>query len=267
MKKTVLVLLVALSATQACQSTLPQPSAGVKRGPVSEMIWGKAEAQNDLISEDVKAEIYPSAKQSKHQNVYTEGYNWGYFFTAYRKMSKYFSYEQNATDLMKIYYPDSYKRYKNDEFELASKRQDAVTKIKQTTGEFDETRVHQLFTEWDFGTYDFEKGEFPLDAITATTSYRFAQDSLRMPSNNFPREFRLYFTNPEVIGNLKMAPEAAKVFLQKKKNSRGYINRELPAMFYFKLVRLDEGEAIFYAEILDGEVYYGKDDKRVVKTF
>ncbi|MEW5682373.1 MAG: DUF4852 domain-containing protein [Pseudomonadota bacterium] len=266
MNKTVLLLFVALSMT-ACKLTLPQPTEGVKRGPVSEMIWGKAESQSDQVSDDVMAEVSPRVQQSRHQNVYDEGYNWAYFFTAYRKMSKYFSYDQNATDLMRIYYPDIYTKYRNDEFELASKRQAAVSKIKQTTEEFDETRVHQLFTEWDFGTYDFEKSEFPLDSLTTTTSYSFKQDSLRMPSNNFPREFRLYFTNPEVIGNLKMDPEAAKVFLQKKKNSRGTINRELPAMFYFKLVRLDEGEGIFYAEILDGEVYYGKDDKRVVKSF
>lgn len=267
MKKTVLMLLVALPTMQACKLTPPQPSEGVERGPISEIIWGKSESSNAQVSDDVMAEIYPSAKQSKHQNVYDEGYNWGYFFTAYRKMSKYFSYEQNANDLMRIYFPDTYKKYRNDEFELTSKRQEAVNKIRQTTEEFDETRVHQLFTEWDFGTYDFEKGEFPLESITAVTSYRFTQDMLRMPTNKFPREFRLYFTNPEVIGSLKMAPEAAKVFLQKKKNSRGSINRELPAMFYFKLVRLDEGEAIFYAEILDGEVYYGKDDKRVIKSF
>ncbi len=261
------VIVLSLCFISACKTTLPQPSEGVERGPISKLIWGESDTQTDKFSEDVLAEVSSSETPSKHKNVYDGGYNWEYFFTAYRKMSKYFSYEANATELMKLYYPGLYKKYRNDEFELASQRAAAVKKIKQETNEFDETSVHQFFTEWDFGKYDFDKGEFPLDSLSSTTSYRFKQDYFRTPDNNFPREFRLYFTNPEVIGNLNIEPEAAKVFLQKKKNSKGRINRELPAMFYFKLVRLDEGQGIFYGEILDGEVYYGKDDKRVIKSF
>tara|TARA_Y100000782_G_C10178940_1_gene263157 strand:- start:836 stop:1636 length:801 start_codon:yes stop_codon:yes gene_type:complete len=260
-------LVLSIFFVTACKTTLPSPPDGAERGPISEFIWGKSDIQSEKVSDDVLAEVSPSKINDKYQDAYDDGYNWEYFFTAYRKMSKYFSYEQSATDLMKVYYPKTYKKYRNDEFELASKKAEAVERIKQDTNNFDETRVHKLFTEWDFGKYDFDKGEFPLESLSSTTSYRFKQDHIRMPKNKFPREFKLYLTNPEVIGDLKMAPEKAKVFLQKKKNSRGRIDRELPAMFYFKFVRLDEGEGIFYGEVLGGEVYYGKDDKRVIKSF
>ena len=266
MKKT-LMLLTTVFAVTACKTTLPELSGGLERGPISQMIWGKNETNKESFSDDVIAEVSAKSPAAKYPNAYNEGYNWGYFFTAYRKMSKYFSYEHSATDLMRIYYPDIYKKYRNDEFELASQRNDAVMKIKQRTDEFDENRVHIMYTNWDFGKYDFGNEEFPLDSLTPTARYRFKQNRVRMPSNSFPYEFSLYFTNPEIIGNLKMPPEEAKVFLQTKKRSSGSVNRKLPVIFYFKLVRLDEGKNSFYAEILDGEVYYGKKDNRVVKTF
>ena len=167
------VIVLSLCFISACKTTLPQPSEGVERGPISKLIWGESDTQTDKFSEDVLAEVSSSETPNKHKNVYDGGYNWEYFFTAYRKMSKYFSYEANATELMKLYYPGLYKKYRNDEFELASQRAAAVKKIKQETNEFDQTIVHQFFTEWDFGKYDF-----PIKGIRINIGKPTAPDSL-----------------------------------------------------------------------------------------
>lgn len=167
------------------------------------------------------------------------------------KLQSSFDYEANVDSYMKIYRSDVWNRYRNDEFVLHDKRQETIEMMKEHFSSFPLDEEFVLRTTLKFGDYDFSNEEFPVDGFGESTYFH---DS-RWRSGSFPSTYKVFLTNPNKVGNLEMAKNEAKSFLQSRKNNFGVVNREIYVKLTLSIEKLKNGKDEFLAKITEAEFY------------
>ncbi len=167
----------------------------------------------------------------------TRDLTWTNLFYSAVKFQSDFDYESSVDSYMKHFRGDVWRRYVNDEFELNDKRQESLKMFKSQVAAFDTTAPYIIHTTFNFGNYDFKQHLFPLQALTPTT-YFYASTS---NSYQFPYRYEVYFSNPGVIGDLKMPTADAKNFLEHRKSAYGSIDRTVYAVIQFQLTGMKGG--------------------------
>ncbi|MCP4692006.1 MAG: DUF4852 domain-containing protein, partial [Desulfobacterales bacterium] len=83
------------------------------------------------------------------------------------------------------------------------------------------------------GEYDFNKAEFPV----VDTNYPWDVDSGGRLSFGYPHRFKISFTNHHSPQSIKIDKVEARAFLQKRKDDKGNVNREVPVILTFVLTK------------------------------
>ncbi|ACV69793.1 DUF4852 domain-containing protein [Desulfohalobium retbaense] len=189
--------------------------------------------------------------------------NWDNLMMAAVKMQPHFDYEANVDSYMKIYRSDVWDRYKNDEFEIQDKRNETIKMMKDRFSSFSLDEEFTIYTSLKFGSYDFDKQVFPLNSFSAN-SYLVER---RYNNWSFPKAYKVFFINPEKIGDINMEKDKAKNFLKKRKSSYGNVDRNVNAKIKFSVTDLKNGRNELEAKLEHVTIYSDDQMSKVIQKF
>jgi len=132
--------------------------------------------------------------------------------------------------------PDTYRRFKDNEFEFDRIVAEAVEDLKRWVKAYDLNELIVFRTRASFGSYDAAKGGFQFSPFDIDTKYR-SQGGRSLKCLG-PQT--LAFANPELLSVLPMPKDQAQIFLQTRpKSHRGTYSREVHIDLKVRLVRYD----------------------------
>ena len=142
---------------------------------------------------------------------------------------------------LKTYYYKKYQKTRNDEFEFddakqwalkAFKKRIAMVKLPNATDDM------HLYLRAEFGKYDFKKQRFPLSGLTEDSYITYRGEGKVV---SYYSDSRLTMTNADAEKNfLPMDKESAKRFIGTRKNSTGYVNRDIVLHYVYHLKSAEE---------------------------
>ena len=194
--------------------------------------------------------VFFSSALSAHE------FSWDNLLLSDAKLNPNYDFEVFVDAYMARYRRPVWNKYKNDEFELEGKRQETIEIMKKRFEAFDLNQEFIINTTFEFGKYDFKQQFFTIDGIGANSFFR--QSKNWYGESVFPNSYAVYFTNPEIVGNLPMEKDIAKAFIQNKKTSYGKVDRKLPTRIKFKITQ-KRGEKEFDAQITEITVFDKKE--------
>lgn len=198
-------------------------------------------------------------------NAYSHDFTWDNLLVADAKLTKSFDYEVYVDSYMQIYREPVWKKYRDDEFELESKRQETIKIMKDRFEQFDLSQEFIIHTFINFNEYDFDAEEFPLEGFTASSYFPVSRN--RYYSNNvFPNKYKVSFENYDIVKNLKMDKSAAKQFVQNRKDRYGKVDRKIPIQVKFK-VQEKSSIGDLRAEITEVILYESKNRNTILETY
>lgn len=178
-------------------------------------------------------------------------FSWDNLLMAKMKLDKGFDYGAHVDAYMKVFRPNVWKRYQNDEFELEAKREETIALMKERISAFDLNEEFELNATMTIGKYDFEQNEFPI--VEATQSHYWYE--YRYSVAEFPSRMSAYFSNPEVVRAIPMEREAAQSFLNRRKDRYGNIDRKVQVNVRFKIEKLKNARDEFLVVIESAKFY------------
>ncbi len=183
-------------------------------------------------------------------------FNWGEVIPSYMHYTEGFDYEQHFPRYLAIYYPEVWKRSRNDEFAFRHAKEKYLPIMKQTARQIDASIVYMATTRVRFGEYNLEGEYFPivegnLDKVTLNTGSTVANNSTHLDVQPFPRKFHVKLTGTErlVTDRLSINKRDAEQMILVRKDQFGTVNRTVLAHTYFKIVGT-EGDH-FIAQVID----------------
>ena len=178
-------------------------------------------------------------------------FTWRNLMLASAKLRPSFDAEANVDSYLQIYRADVWKRYHNDEFELAEKRRETIEIMERDIEQFKLDEDFTIRGNLQFGTYDFKTGRFPIAGISEDSYYYESQYS----SGTFPSTFKVFFSNPTLLDGITMPEAEAKEFLRLRKDRYGDVNRRLYAKLNVRLHKLKSGDSELLGEIRSAKIY------------
>ena len=188
---------------------------------------------------------------------------WTNLMMAATKMQPHFDYEANVDSYMQLYRSDVWKRYRNDEFELQDKRDETIKIMKERISSFPLNEEFVINTTFEFGDYDFKNQVFPLNAIDETSYFYDREYS----NGSFPRTYKVFFSNPTKIGDIRMTKEDAKAFLNSRKSSGGHIDRTINAKLQLRITGLKNNSDELIADLTHATIYRDRDGNKVLQKY
>lgn len=183
-------------------------------------------------------------------------------------LSLIYAKDKNLTDLY-VYSNDYIHEVHNhfwsknhdDEFAFEEKRDLYIQEMKTKILNINITKEEFfIYTSVNFGQYNFKTKTFPLTDKPIKSSYYSIKpkniSSYKVSA--FPKQYNIFFNNPEVIKDVTLAKKQAKDFLQTRKDRYGNINRKLTTKITFKIKKLQEIErnVNFITEITNVEYIF-----------
>lgn len=188
---------------------------------------------------------------------------WKNLLMASMKLNQSLDREANVDSYMQVFRPDVWKRYHNDEFEMAEKRKETLTQMAKAIDSFSLDETFVLRTTTTIGSYDFDKKQYPVAGWNESTYFYESG----YPSADFPGTFKVFFENPEVVSGIPMADAAAKEFLRSRKDSYGNIDRTLQVVLYVRITKMKDAPSELFAEIQGGRIYADRNYTRQIHEF
>lgn len=192
----------------------------------------------------------------------THSFTWDTLLAASVKLQTDYSYEANAESWIRVYQPDVWHYVRNDEFELEAQRLKGIERFRKQIEGFSLQQDMLLRTWVHVGKYNFDTQSFPVTDLDETyhwTQYRYSVGS-------FPTAFRLYLSNHELLSSIPMSPADARDFLNRRKNSRGEINRRLEVTLRIRLVGLKPySKSDLLGEVQAARLFHDRNQKLVLK--
>lgn len=188
-------------------------------------------------------------------------FSWTNLMLASVKLNSNFDYETYVDSYMKEYRNPVYKRYRNDEFNMRTKRAETIEMMKERIRNFDLDEPFIINTSVEMGKYNFDTESFPIQGIGAN-SYFYERNY----AGDFPNTYKVRFSNFELIGDIEMAPGEAEDFIAQRKDSYGSINRKLPIRLKFKIVDREANDMLI-AEFIEVKVYEERNFSKTLVIF
>ena len=190
--------------------------------------------------------------------------NWENMLFSSLKLQKNIDYEKNADCYLQQFRKTLWNKYRNDEFELEARRKESITQLKNRIAAFDLNDEFVTYTDFNIGKYNFKKQSFPVSGLTQTTYF---YQTVYAGCGDFARQYKVFFNNTNMIGDLNMPKEKAKQFIKYRKDSRGKISRKIYAKLYFKIVSLKGSPDNLMAKLTRVTLYDNHKRQRVLKEF
>lgn len=188
-------------------------------------------------------------------------FSWTNLMLASVKLNPNFDYQTYVDSYMEEYRNPVYKRYRNDEFNMRSKREETIEIMKERVRNFDLDEEFIINTSVEMGKYNFEDELFPVQGIGAN-SYFYERNH----AGEFPYRYKVKFSNFDLIGDIEMEPNEAEAFIDQRKNNYGSINRELPIQLKFKIVDRESDDTLI-AKLVDATVYQDRNYSKELVVF
>lgn len=161
-------------------------------------------------------------------SVLAKDFSWKNMSLHYAKIHSLFEPQEYIEDYIKEFYPKKWSQYSRDEFLFEEKKEMLTQEMLERINNYDLEKNYTIFTNVELGKYDFKNNTFPIEEGLSSNSYFYVRpenvDGYKLTS--FPREYKLFFANPEDI-RFEMGKEKAKKFVQDRKKSNGYVDRKV----------------------------------------
>ena len=134
-----------------------------------------------------------------------------------------------------------YSKVENDEFERAEafkQGKEAFEKLKEQHKNLDTNKTYVIFSKANFGEYDFEKENFPVDFINEKSFFRLNLGKLNSNITDSIVVFDNVDTDKHV---LKMPKDEANKFLKSRKDG-SFFDRKIEVDLEFTLNKVELGE-------------------------
>ncbi|MGP0838107.1 DUF4852 domain-containing protein [Serratia sp. CY85251] len=159
---------------------------------------------------------------------------------AYLKLNDNVKPQDVVDGYMRIYRPTVWQKSHGDEFELEDKRKETTDIIKKKISDMDLAKSFTLRTMLQFGSYDFTKKAYDFAPFTGNVYYHVDKCCYDGITSNI----NVFFDNGDVVNGLVMPEEQAKIFLAKRKNKYGVINRNVFSVIDFTMKESTEESKI-----------------------
>lgn len=168
-----------------------------------------------MLTSSVFSVVIPaSAAQFSYDNI----------LPLYFKLDTSLSPEDVVDGYIEKYRPEVWRKYRNDEFEMESKRTETVSMLKEKIEKSDLATIFTINTSLEFGEYDFKEQKFALKPFEESSYF-----SVDYCCNSLPRNIYVFFNNANIIDGIPMLKDKAKAFLNSRKESYGSVNRKVYA--------------------------------------
>lgn len=177
-------------------------------------------------------------------------FSWDNLLLAWMKLDDDFEYGNAHVDsYMRLYRPNVWNSARNDEFELARRREETAKLMREKVAAFSTDTVFVIRTTMNLGAYDFERECFP---IVDSRGNKFNERNYWHESRyapDLPGQFHLYMSNPDLIPQLEMKRSDAEQFLKRRKDKYGNLNREVQVNLRVKILETKDQKWEFLGEI------------------
>ena len=188
-------------------------------------------------------------------------FTWENLLYAKVKLDKDFDFDTYVDDYLIAFRLAVWKRYRNDEFQLAKKRAEALRIFRERVDDFDLNQDFVIRANLTIGKYDFKRSAFPIEEATE----RHYWHEHRYTGSEFPDDINVFFKNPELIGYVRVPPDAAERFLSTRKNRRGDVNRQVFANIRIRVCSMKNERNELWSEIRWAQFF--SDNKRTALLY
>jgi hypothetical protein len=158
--------------------------------------------------------------------------NWDNLLLSALKLDFNVSYPLYAKSYLQMYDPKTWQLYGENEFERDMLLSQASDSLMWKVADFKHDTAYAITVKVAFGSYDFAKKAFFFKPFKEST---FLGDK-REQSYEFPKEFRVYFSNWDKFDGIAMNEEEAKALLAVLRDKQtGQIPRLLDAQVIFHI--------------------------------
>ncbi len=169
---------------------------------------------------------------------------------AYIKLSPDFDMKAHSGDLLQVFAPQQWQQYQHDEFSLHDKEAANLQRVDGIVKAASPDQIYTIRTNADFGEYDFDAKKFALHPLTSDIFFSQGRPCF---CDGIPGQFRVFFDNTDVIDGLPMEADAAKHFLEKRKNG-GYVNRQIVMELTFTANAVSTAQNVFDSVDVRGHI-------------
>lgn len=162
----------------------------------------------------------------------------------YLKLDKTLMPEDIVDGYMQTYRPEVWAKYQNDEFELDDKRQETLKMMKNIIAAANPDETFTIQARFQFGEYNFSKEQFDFHPFAGGVFFPLDQCC-----SSLPRRIKVSFSNPDIVDGIPMKKAMAKQFLDSRKSSGGYVNRDILAKVKIRMLSVPtRGELVAQIE-------------------
>ncbi len=186
----------------------------------------------------------------------TTTFNWEEMIPVYMHYYEGFDFEEHFPRYLAIFYPDVWKRVKDDEFAFQHSKEKYLPSMKKVASKVDPETVYLANTRILFGEYNMEGEYFPivkgdLSKVTLITHSTIANNRTQLDTLPYPRKFQVKLTGTKglLTDRLSINKVDAEQMLLRRKNQYGTVDRTVIAKTYFKIERFEDDQ--FIARVID----------------
>ncbi len=198
--------------------------------------------------------------QTSVNRTITRNVSWERLFNTYMNLKPSFEFQDAVDDYMRVYRSNVWNKYSKNEFEIGNKRQDTISLMKRKANAVDKSTLYVINTYFDYGKYDFNNNKFYLNGLEGQY-YSYKHNRGYSYYKSLPREFKIYFSNPNMLGDMEMDRETAQTFVESQKRRRVY------AKLFFTINNLEPDSTDFIANLSSINVYSDKNKTNLLYKY
>lgn len=156
---------------------------------------------------------------------FAQDFSWKNLALLHAKLTPEFDYEAHLNDYMRVFASGDWRRLKRYPEQFERIRSTQLAAFKQAVAEYDINDPMDIKTQESMSPYQVEQGAFGfLEPInTRTFYYKTADQDDTENLTHFPKQFKVYFTNPDTIRNLYTSTRDAKRITKINKTKTGVL--------------------------------------------
>lgn len=141
-----------------------------------------------------------------------------------------------VVEYMHNYNIETYKKYRNDEFEFQAKKKEQLDQIISNIEQIKDLEEYYIVTGSRFGEYDFDDESFSFRPLEESTYFRLHKGNIYACDKcNTDTEVNIFFNHTKEFTKFKMPSEEANNLVKSRKSSSGNVNRDVTIKIYFTL--------------------------------
>lgn len=164
----------------------------------------------------------------------TQDFNWDNLLIHTLAIDPEIDFKKYAPSYMKIYHPEEWSYYHQDEFERGRQLEKHSETLKTMAEEWNTDNTYGFFSAFTFGKYNFEQEKFQFKPFKKTTFI----GKERYPSYKFPKVIKVFFKNHDAIDGIEMDEKAAQLFIAARRSKSGMINRNIWGYLTFEVEKI-----------------------------